>query len=100
MTAALAKKTAKADSTRRRSDFPVIVIGASAGGQTALGALVAQLPADFPAAILIVHHMAATSSNDAMLRMLADKGNLPCKQAIQHGVIKSGCIYWRSRITI
>ncbi|WP_196785438.1 chemotaxis protein CheB [Massilia aquatica] len=93
MTAATTKKMAKAGSTTRRSDFPVIVIGASAGGLAALGALVAQLPADFPAAILIVYHMAATSSNDAVLRMLADKGNLPCKQAIQHGVIKSGCIY-------
>ena len=93
MTAASTKKTPNADSATRGSDFPVIVIGASAGGQSALGELVAQLPADFPAAILIVHHMAATSSNDAMLRMLADKGNLPCKQAIQHGAIKSGCIY-------
>ncbi|MDQ1831344.1 chemotaxis protein CheB [Massilia scottii] len=93
MTAASTKKTANADSIAKRSDFPVIVIGTSAGGQSALGALVAQLPADFPAAILIVHHMAATSSNDAMLRVLADKGNLPCKQAVQHGVIKSGCIY-------
>ncbi|MCE3605301.1 chemotaxis protein CheB [Massilia sp. P8910] len=93
MTAASTTKTANADSTARPSGFPIIVIGASAGGQSALGALIAQLPADFPAAILIVHHMAATSSNDAMLRMLAGKGNLPCKQAIQHGVIKRGCIY-------
>lgn len=93
MTAASAKKTATAGSTTRQGDFPVVVIGASAGAQSALGALVAQLPADFPAAILIVHHMAATGSNDALLRVLAEKGNLPCKQAIQHGAIKSGHIY-------
>lgn len=87
------KKTANADSTTRPGDFPVIVIGTSAGGLSALSSLVAQLPADCPAAILVVQHMTATSSNEAILRMLADKGNLPCKQAIQHGVLKSGCIY-------
>ncbi|WP_208296519.1 chemotaxis protein CheB [Massilia sp. CCM 8734] len=93
MTAPSTKKTVNTASATNRSDFPIIVIGTSAGGQSALSVLVAQLPADFPAAILIVQHMAATSSNEAMLRLLADKGNLPCKQAAQHGVIKSGYIY-------
>ncbi|MES2261229.1 MAG: chemotaxis protein CheB [Pseudomonadota bacterium] len=93
MTTAPTKKPARSAAAPASSDFPVIVIGTSAGGLSALGHLVAQLPADLPAAILIVQHMAATSSSEAMLRVLALKGKLPCRQAIHHGAIKAGHIY-------
>ena len=50
----------------RRRDFSpflpsgVVVIGASTGGPVALRELLSNLPADFPAAVIIVQHMPAT----------------------------------------
>ena len=38
-------------------DFPVVCVGGSAGGHDAYVTLVKHLPADFGAAIVIVHHM-------------------------------------------
>ena len=35
----------------------LVVVGASAGGIEALSALVASLPADFPAAVVIAQHL-------------------------------------------
>jgi two-component system chemotaxis response regulator CheB len=51
--------------TRRRDVSPflpsgVVVIGASTGGPVALRELLSNLPADFPAAVIIVQHMPAT----------------------------------------
>jgi two-component system chemotaxis response regulator CheB len=50
---------------RRRDSSPflpsgVVVIGASTGGPVALRELLSNLPADFPAAVIIVQHMPAT----------------------------------------
>lgn len=41
----------------RRTDPPLIAIGASTGGPQALTAVLAQLPLDFPAAVVIIQHM-------------------------------------------
>jgi len=40
-----------------RNRFPVVAIGSSTGGPTALCQLIPALPADLPAAILVVQHM-------------------------------------------
>nr|WP_316934395.1 chemotaxis protein CheB [Hymenobacter sp. AT01-02] len=53
----------------------IVVIGASAGGVTALLELVRMLPADFPASILVVQHLAADSPS--MLPQLLST-RLPC----------------------
>lgn len=71
----------------------IVVIGASAGGLEALSTLVAQLPGDFPAAILIVQHMAATGTTGALCRALAAAGRLPCREARQGERPLAGHIY-------
>lgn len=43
--------------TNELNDLALIAIGASAGGPAALAGLLSGLPADFPAAIVIVQHM-------------------------------------------
>lgn len=48
---------ALASRPRRTGTRPVIAIGVSTGGPPALQSILSQLPADFPAAILIAQHM-------------------------------------------
>lgn len=70
----------------------IIVIGASAGGVEALSAFVAGLPADFPAAIFIVLHLAAFQKS-LLPDILARKGELPVCHALHGEPIKMGQIY-------
>jgi two-component system chemotaxis response regulator CheB len=56
----------------------VIVIGASAGGMPALTQLVAQLPADLPAAVLIVQHFAPDSSGQHLIERLSQHTGFRC----------------------
>ncbi len=70
-----------------------VVIGASAGGMDALARLVAQLPADFPAPIFIVHHMPADSTGENLVKTLGEKGKLACKHARDREKVENGCIY-------
>ncbi|KAA2212585.1 chemotaxis response regulator protein-glutamate methylesterase [Teichococcus oryzae] len=68
------------------SSHPLVAIGASAGGPAALAALLAGLPQDFPAAVVIVQHvderfaagMAAwLGDHSAMPVLLAQEGDTP-----------------------
>lgn len=84
------------NSTKARGRTPepeaIVVVGTSAGGMDALTRLTAQLPADFPAAILIVQHMEASVTGDALVRSL-NLGSLPCRKARNGEKIVSGRIY-------
>ncbi|MES2743593.1 MAG: chemotaxis protein CheB [Pseudomonadota bacterium] len=71
----------------------LVAIGASAGGMNALAALVAQLPRDFAAPVLVVQHMAPTSSAKVLVDVLNRDGVLPCKQARHGEKIAAGHIY-------
>ncbi len=68
----------------------LIVIGASAGGVTALSAIFAALPASFPAAILAVMHVGARKS---VLPDILDKNSaLPVRFAETGEAVRAGRI--------
>jgi two-component system chemotaxis response regulator CheB len=69
----------------------VVVIGASAGGVEALRELVSRLPADFPAAVLVVLHVPATG-HSALPSILSRVSALTVKQAADHDQIRPGLI--------
>ncbi len=69
----------------------VVVVGASAGGVEALRTLAAGLPADFPAAVLVVLHTPATSRS-ALAAILDRSGPLPAAQAQEEDVLEPGRI--------
>jgi two-component system chemotaxis response regulator CheB len=70
----------------------VIVVGFSAGGVEALTRIIADLPADLPAAILIVHHFPAHSVS-TLPRILRRVGGLPAAHAVDGERIRPGHIY-------
>jgi two-component system chemotaxis response regulator CheB len=57
--------------TPAAGSLPVVVVGASTGGPAALGTLLAGLPSDLPAAVVVVQHLAA-GFVDGLARMLDD----------------------------
>jgi two-component system, chemotaxis family, protein-glutamate methylesterase/glutaminase len=70
----------------------IIVIGASAGGVQALTKLVANLPADLPAAVIIVLHI-STNVPSLLPGILGRESKLPVAHAINGESIKRGKIY-------
>src|SRR5438105_3287466 len=70
----------------------MVVIGASAGGITALQSLVRQLPREFPAALLIVVHISRHSIG-LLPEILNRAGPLPASNARQGETIENGHIY-------
>jgi two-component system chemotaxis response regulator CheB len=70
----------------------IIAIGASAGGVEALSTLIAGLPADLGAALLIVLHV-GRASRGSLPRVLARAGKLPAEYARDGEPIEPGRIY-------
>jgi two-component system chemotaxis response regulator CheB len=70
----------------------IVVVGASSGGVEALRTLVKTLPADFPAPICIVMHVAPTAP-DVMPEILSRAGELEAVSAVTGMRIESGLIY-------
>src|SRR5262245_47335364 len=70
----------------------IIVIGTSAGGVEALIELVRALPADMPASIFIVLHL-APEGKSVLADILSRAGTLPAVFATSGEPIKQGKIY-------
>lgn len=77
----------------RKSPARIVVVGASAGGLAALTKLVSSLPRDFPAAVLVVQHMAADVTGDVLVRHLARNCLLTCRHASDEEQIAPGHVY-------
>jgi two-component system chemotaxis response regulator CheB len=70
----------------------LVVIGASAGGVDALQEVVAHLPPEFPAAVLVVLHVSSTGTS-VLPQILSRKGPLPAAFAKQGEELRRGQIY-------
>lgn len=69
--------------------FPVVVIGASTGGPRVVRQLLAALPRDFPAAVLVVQHIAQGFSR-GMAEWLAESVSLPVALAAEGASLRPG----------
>lgn len=71
----------------------IIVIGTSAGGLEVLDNLLGQLPADLPAAIFIVQHMAPGGGGEALLHRLSKYEHFRAKLAEDGEAFQLGRVY-------
>lgn len=75
-----------------RSAFPIILLGASLGGSTAIRTVLKALSVDFPGAIIIVQHRG--KEIDFTLRDLLQKETaMPVCEAEDKGAIAAGTVY-------
>src|SRR2546423_15669307 len=70
----------------------LVVVGASAGGVEALREMVAGLPADLPAAVLVVLHV-APDARSALPYILRRAGKVPVEHAVHGERIRAGHVY-------
>ena len=69
----------------------ITVIGASAGGLSSLRALIAALPADYPAAVFVVLHVSRDTPS-VLSRILDRAGALPVSEATSGAPIRPGTV--------
>ncbi|MGI4791807.1 MAG: chemotaxis protein CheB [Janthinobacterium lividum] len=70
----------------------VVTIGASAGGLNALSVILAALPQDFPAPVLVVQHLSPDFPSK-MVHILGRLTSLPVKEAEEGDCIQAGHVY-------
>lgn len=74
------------------ASFDIIALASSAGGLTALSEVLANLPADFPAAVVIVQHL-DPRHRSLMADILSRRTKLQVKQAEEGDILSSGIVY-------
>ena len=84
--------TASAPVKTHKSYRNIVVIGASAGGITALLDLVKTLPADFPASVFVVQHLAPDSPS-ILPQLLSSVSALRVKHPQDGETVRPGVIY-------
>ena len=77
-----------------RKAYKLVAIGTSTGGPVALQRVLTQLPASFPAPIVIVQHMPAAFTN-AFAERLNKLCKIEVKQAEEGDTLRPGLAYWR-----
>ncbi len=77
---------------RVEANVKIIAIGASTGGPPVLQTILAALPGDFPAPVLIVQHM-APGFTQGFVQWLAQTSNLPVHLAAHDEHIRPGHVY-------
>lgn len=81
-----------ANSAVNGNRFPVIVIAASTGGPAAVMRLVADIPKDLPAAVVLVQHMPASFTSQFAVQ-LADATEIQVKEAAANEALVPGALY-------
>ena len=79
-------------SAANSTKFPIVVIAASTGGPAAVMRVIAGLPKDLQAAVLLVLHMPAAFTSQFTIQ-LAEVSRLPVKEAESHEAPQPGVIY-------
>jgi two-component system chemotaxis response regulator CheB len=74
------------------TSYPIVVLGASAGGVESLRRVVSTMPADFPCAVLVVLHIGA-SQPSTLPEILSRAGPLPACHPANGDVIQPGRVY-------
>jgi two-component system CheB/CheR fusion protein len=80
------------DSSLPLPQFPIVGIGASAGGLEALSQLLQPLPADCGVAVIVVQHLSPTQDS-VLPSLLADNSQLPVAEVTNELVIERNHIY-------
>ncbi|WP_245652275.1 chemotaxis protein CheB [Rufibacter tibetensis] len=82
----------KAKSSKRKTKRDIVVIGSSAGGVTALLEFAKSLPADFPAPIFVVQHV-APHTHSILPDLISRVSPLKAKYPVNGEKYKPGFIY-------
>ncbi|GII05762.1 chemotaxis protein CheB [Planobispora takensis] len=72
--------------------FPVVALIASAGGVDALSRVLAPLPADLPAAVLVVLHQDPATPGQRLAAILARRTTMPVRIAADNEVLRPGLV--------
>lgn len=83
---------AETNCAQAETQVKVIAIGASTGGPPVLQAILAALPEDFPAPVLIVQHM-AVGFTQGLVQWLAQTSSLPIHLGTHDEHIRPGHVY-------
>lgn len=78
--------------SRHQPAFDIVAFAASAGGVFALGQILSQIPANFPAIVVIVQHL-DPRHRSLMPQIFNRRSNLPVYQAVDGMEVESGKVY-------
>ncbi|MBC8504668.1 MAG: chemotaxis protein CheB [Anaerolineales bacterium] len=81
-----------APNASRHAAFEIVALASSAGGLNALSVVLSGLPADFPAAIVIVQHL-DPRHRSLMADILSKRTSLPVKQAERGDLLEPGKVF-------
>ena len=71
---------------------PIVAIGASTGGPAALERILSDLPAGFPAAVIVVQHLAADFT-PGLIKTLRERTRLSVRAVTERTVVEAGVVH-------